>query len=363
MEIRYDLISDFLNQISIVHTDVPISVKESEEIIMPQWNNDSVIIGRYSFTLSLLEACFANKCKLFSKPLFYYFWACKNSILGNVQNASNCIRLLCKAVDRRHYWIYGYAEGLPTHLLLNFVLGHEAIHHCFAHNLEYKKAAMDEISFFINDTYKDAFHDNKEIRDLMKPSLNEFNKGNSVSVEECACDRESLKYIYNAFIKNANLNSESYCFIMNQLLNMASMLQYEVAMENASKYKLRIADLIKRSGPMKQYVKIHTQKELFRLASAAITLQELSENTDIEYNVAPAFNKAIKQKYKTMSMLWNFGLYNIGTSIETTSKERMIAEAENALAFAESNEAEVRSVMAKITDYLNSLLLGEELPK
>lgn len=340
----------FVNKVASSHTSVPLSVRLSEDVIMPQYKDDQISISNYSMVLMLLESCSILNRKLFNKVLFFYYWASKNLILGELQNFIWCTNAFINEVNKKQRRLHGMGTKVHCNLYYNFVFGHEAIHHSFAHNDVYKKGVMNEIVEYINEAYEGAFLDREWFKNAIQQPLKDFNqqKERKIPVEECACDRESIKYIHKTFIECANLSKEEYVGLLDQLFLMISMIHYEGIMNNLSRYqKLSPFDLVKGSMNFNRYINEHIEKEIFRLGCIAFTLHEISIYPD--YNPTFVLNKIIKDNHKMMSRLLSIGLSNIAHSVNGTSSNMDKRELDK----------DMHNTMNEINNHIFSLLLND----
>ena len=318
----------FVNNITSPHTDIPLTISLCNDVIMPQYKDNNIRVSDFSMVLMLLESCSIVNRKLFDKLLFYYYWAIKNFILGELQSSEKCINSLIREVNKKKEKLKGIGNKVQFNLYFDFVFGHEATHHSFANNDPFKKESMNEIVGIINETYFDAFHDKIRFKNIIKQPLKDYNQ-NRRPVEECACDRESLKYIHKTYIENANLNEQDYSTLLNQLLFMVSMIHYEGTMNSFSRNRLTIRDMIKRSPLYNKYLNELIEREVFRLYCAAFALQEVSISPT--YNPLDTFNLIVKENYKMLYRLMPLGISNLAYSVNGTTSNCIDSDLRSAL--------------------------------
>lgn len=305
----------FVNNITSAHTDIPMKVVVDDGVIMPKYDNNSVSVSDYSMVMMLLESCSIRNRKLFDKILYFYYWAIKSFILGNLSNSEWCIIALEREIYKKFKRLKGIGNKVQHNLYFNFIFGHEAIHHCFANNESYKKEVMSEIVGLINEAYGDAFTNKKWLQEIISRPLRVINQERSRidAVEECACDRESLKYIHKTYIERANLDELDYSSLLNQLLLMFSMIHYERIMNNISEHRLRITDLKKGSVRLNRYQNTLIEYEVFRLVCATFTIIELSLIPS--YNPMDTVNLIVKENRKRFFRLICLGILNLAYSV------------------------------------------------
>lgn len=346
MTINYQVLEEYVNR--IVSENIPDADKVSivkDDTLLPKATESSIIhISSQSSTLLLLYACFARNSKLFKSLLFYYYWTCRNFLELKINTATYCFLKMLEVIQNKSDKIYGYAQTIQFNVLYLFILGHEAYHSCFSRNESLKQSSInDAISFFTDVMKEGSNHNNMFAEKIIEYTMNEIQcNRNSDEKEEYACDRQSIKYLMNHELSGVDLTEVQYKEIAQQLLDMTMMLQYDNNMQ-------RLREWAFKWNSYKTYLSGHIRFSVFRIVNVANTLQEiLQDKCD---NISPMFREAIYKGEKILSGLMTFNLLDLSGAIGT---DEDICENLDEIAF-------VKEQLYRTSEYLNSILLGEDL--
>ena len=123
---------------------------------------------------------------------------------------------------------------------------------------------------------------------------------------------------------------------------MTMMLQYDNNMQ-------RLREGVFKWSSYKTYMSGHLRLSVFRIANVAYTLQEVLEERNVD--ISPLLRESILKGQKSLSGLRTFNLLDLGGAIGT---DEDICEDFDKIAFMKEH-------LNQISDYINSLLLGEDL--
>ena len=346
MTINYQVLEEYVNKLVVNHIpEAEIVSVIKDDTLLPKATGSSIIhISNQSITLLLLYACFAKDNKLFKRLLFYYYWTCRNLSELKIQTAAHCFQKMFETIKDKGDRMYGYAQSVQYNLLCFFVLGHEACHTCFSQNESFKQSSIDDAMLFLNDVFKDTSDlNNKIVEKITKQVMAEIN-GNRFSdeKEEYACDRLSIRFLMNKGLAGVEISEDQYKDISQQLLDMTMMLQYDNNMQ-------RLREGVFKWSSYKTYMSGHLRLSVFRIANVAYTLQEVLEERNVD--ISPLLRESILKGQKSLSGLRTFNLLDLGGAIGT---DEDICEDFDKIAFMKEH-------LNQISDYINSLLLGEDL--
>ena len=197
---------------------------------------------------------------------------------------------------------------------------------------------------FLNDVFKDTSDlNNKIIEKITKQVMAEIN-GNRFSdeKEEYACDILSIRFLMNKGLAGVEISEDQYKDISQQLLDMTMMLQYDNNMQ-------RLREGVFKWSSYKTYMSGHLRLSVFRIANVAYTLQEVLEERNVD--ISSLLRESILKGQKSLSGLRTFNLLDLGGAIGT---DEDICEDFDKIAFMKEH-------LNQTSDYINSLLLGEDL--
>lgn len=343
MTINYQELEKYVNLINSSHSAIKggISIVRDQSLLPKAVGDSEIHISDNSITLLLLYSCFAKDCKLFRDVLFYFYWACANITRYKLQATVYCLKKMEEIILNRESDMYGIAQSIPLDVIVRYVIGHEAIHNCFYRDKNIKNLELDKSSRFLSEVNDDIMQTkNVVLKLLFKHLVKEMNDEHIISdeKEEYACDRLSLKFLYEHVLRK-DLSEDDHKNLILQLMTATMMLQYDNNMTslNEGVFNRRI---------YLAYISKHIRLGVLRVANVAYTLQDIY-NYDIE------IDKYIKTvNNQGQKIISGFSLFNIASIGYCLSDE--MPSFDN-LEYYKT----LKNELDNVSNYLNHILFGE----
>lgn len=342
MTVNYSAIEDYVNGFAVSHlpNGTRLRVQPNDMVLLLENNSTDVIwIGDNAVSMILLYSSIAQDRKLFRDILFFYYWSNKNWQLRRLRGAALCLHKLIGIIDKKVNRIGGYAQQFYNDILLLYMAGHEAAHICFAQDADYKKTAIEEV-ISIFDSLKEV---EKSVKNkVIKRAYHDVSQNISIYAiaEELACDRESISYIFNRLKDAEGVDGETLKVIMLQILNMTIMFQYDVMMNELMTFNFKRLSYL-------QYIRNYIGMGELRLFSAARVIDNLLPYEPMSQH----YQNAHKEMQRLLS---SYGIINVRNVSYATGYTELCVE--------EEPVHDIKDSIDYLTQFLNALLLGEELP-